>query len=389
MSRSVFSATALSPQSPDETVKLEIPSFGWSITEVVIESWLKQKGDAVAQDEPVATIESDKITFELPAPSSGVLTKILAEAGDTVSVGDIIGEIEAGRSPKEAEPKEPTTQERAKEKPMAKKESAAKATPEADEALLEDFKALIAEVGARVSKQAIAPTVGAATQELLTQSGRLRADLVRATGQVSSSLDALGRAEVSFRNELIRELRSLLEGASRSLGAAQDRALDASSRQLEAGSAHLEDLRQRVVRLVESTDAVRVAALLKERVDALASLVPRLESQRREAEAWLTKTRELLKENSATAAKKEGLLLEGLSGLRADMDSNMDSLRGELRGVAPPITAVEQRLESLERSSRYVESRSSRVARSLTVLLSIVVIQAALIVWVLLAVLTR
>ena len=82
--------------------KLTVPSFGESITEVAIETWLVAEGDHVEIDQPVVNIESDKATLELPAPISGVISKILAKAGDYVQVGDVIAEIEAGDSAAEA-----------------------------------------------------------------------------------------------------------------------------------------------------------------------------------------------------------------------------------------------------------------------------------------------
>lgn len=79
------------------TVELKVPSFGESITEVVVGPWLKSVGDQVAQDENIVELESDKATFELPASSAGVITQILKQTGDTVAVGEVIGYMdEAG-----------------------------------------------------------------------------------------------------------------------------------------------------------------------------------------------------------------------------------------------------------------------------------------------------
>src|SRR5919106_9673 len=73
---------------------LKIPEIGESITEVQIAEWLKREGDAVQADEPLAVIDSEKTTFELPAPAGGRLVKILHEAGDTVKIGETVAEIE-------------------------------------------------------------------------------------------------------------------------------------------------------------------------------------------------------------------------------------------------------------------------------------------------------
>ena len=76
------------------SIELKVPSVGESITEVSIGSWLKSEGDRVEQDEPVVELESEKATFEAPAPASGVLVKILKQAGETAQVGEVIGQIE-------------------------------------------------------------------------------------------------------------------------------------------------------------------------------------------------------------------------------------------------------------------------------------------------------
>src|SRR2546427_11461152 len=77
-------------------IELKIPEVGASITEVQINEWLKAEGDAVEKDETVAVIDSEKTTFELPAPESGTLAKILHQAGETVNVGTVVAQIEAG-----------------------------------------------------------------------------------------------------------------------------------------------------------------------------------------------------------------------------------------------------------------------------------------------------
>jgi 2-oxoglutarate dehydrogenase E2 component (dihydrolipoamide succinyltransferase) len=79
---------------------LVVPQLGESITEAVVSSWLKQVGDAVAADEPVAELETDKITVQLPSPVAGVLAAQAVAVGATVHVGDVIGSVEAGKAAK-------------------------------------------------------------------------------------------------------------------------------------------------------------------------------------------------------------------------------------------------------------------------------------------------
>lgn len=72
-------------------LELKVPEVGESITEVMIGIWKKQEGDAVATDESVVEIESDKATVELPAPGSGTIVKILKGSGERATVGEVIG----------------------------------------------------------------------------------------------------------------------------------------------------------------------------------------------------------------------------------------------------------------------------------------------------------
>jgi 2-oxoglutarate dehydrogenase E2 component (dihydrolipoamide succinyltransferase) len=76
---------------------LVVPQLGESITEAVVAKWLKQVGEPVAVDEPVAELETDKITVQLPSPVAGALAEQRAQVGATVKVGDVIGVVAAGQ----------------------------------------------------------------------------------------------------------------------------------------------------------------------------------------------------------------------------------------------------------------------------------------------------
>jgi 2-oxoglutarate dehydrogenase E2 component (dihydrolipoamide succinyltransferase) len=73
-----------------------IPALGESITEATVGQWLKNPGDAVAADEPIVSLETDKVAVEVPAPVAGTMGEQLFKVGDTVSVGALIARIEAG-----------------------------------------------------------------------------------------------------------------------------------------------------------------------------------------------------------------------------------------------------------------------------------------------------
>src|SRR5687767_9780139 len=75
-------------------IQIKVPSVGESISEVTIANWLKKDGDVVKLDEVIAELESDKATFELTAPSAGVL-KIFKQQGETVPIGELICEVDS------------------------------------------------------------------------------------------------------------------------------------------------------------------------------------------------------------------------------------------------------------------------------------------------------
>jgi 2-oxoglutarate dehydrogenase E2 component (dihydrolipoamide succinyltransferase) len=78
------------------SIQLKVPSLGESVTQATIGAWLKGEGDPVQVDEPIVEVESEKATVALPAPAAGVLRRVLKRTGDTVAVGEVIGELEEG-----------------------------------------------------------------------------------------------------------------------------------------------------------------------------------------------------------------------------------------------------------------------------------------------------
>jgi 2-oxoglutarate dehydrogenase E2 component (dihydrolipoamide succinyltransferase) len=75
---------------------IRVPTLGESVTEATVGKWFKQPGDAVAVDEPLVELETDKVTLEVPAPAAGVLSEIAAKTGDTVGVAALLGQITDG-----------------------------------------------------------------------------------------------------------------------------------------------------------------------------------------------------------------------------------------------------------------------------------------------------
>jgi 2-oxoglutarate dehydrogenase E2 component (dihydrolipoamide succinyltransferase) len=78
------------------TIEIRVPALGESVTEAIVGRWFKNAGDEVAADEPLVELETDKVTVEVPAPTSGVLGEIKAAEGTTVAVGAVLGAISNG-----------------------------------------------------------------------------------------------------------------------------------------------------------------------------------------------------------------------------------------------------------------------------------------------------
>ena len=76
--------------------EIRVPTLGESVTEATIGRWFKKPGEAVAVDEPLVELETDKVTIEVPAPAGGTLSDIIAKDGETVAVGALLGQIAEG-----------------------------------------------------------------------------------------------------------------------------------------------------------------------------------------------------------------------------------------------------------------------------------------------------
>ncbi|MSQ01669.1 MAG: 2-oxoglutarate dehydrogenase complex dihydrolipoyllysine-residue succinyltransferase [Myxococcales bacterium] len=81
------------------SVNVVVPSLGESVRTAVVAKWLKAVGDHVSQDESLVSLDSDKATVEVPAPSTGTITAILAEVGAELPIGATLASIEPGAAP--------------------------------------------------------------------------------------------------------------------------------------------------------------------------------------------------------------------------------------------------------------------------------------------------
>ncbi len=138
------------------SIEVKVPSLGESVSSATVGRWLKKPGEAVAQDEPLVELETDKVTVEVPAPKGGVLKDVLAEEGRDVEVGAVLARIEEGETAVATAPVE--TEEKAaaarKEEEEASPSSTEKPTPEKKKAPTEEPAAPTPAAGvkARISK---------------------------------------------------------------------------------------------------------------------------------------------------------------------------------------------------------------------------------------------
>jgi 2-oxoglutarate dehydrogenase E2 component (dihydrolipoamide succinyltransferase) len=95
---------AMTQRGNGTMTEIRVPTLGESVTEATIGRWFKKAGDAVAVDEPLVELETDKVTIEVPAPSAGTLGEITAKDGETVAVGALLGQILEGVAGAAAKP---------------------------------------------------------------------------------------------------------------------------------------------------------------------------------------------------------------------------------------------------------------------------------------------
>jgi len=115
--------------------EIRVPTLGESVTEATIGQWFKKPGDAIAVDEPLVELETDKVTIEVPAPAAGSLSEIAAKEGDTVEVGALLGMIAEGEGAPTAKPAEAAAPAaKAEERPAPKPEAKGSEMPPAPSA---------------------------------------------------------------------------------------------------------------------------------------------------------------------------------------------------------------------------------------------------------------
>jgi len=127
--------------------EIRVPTLGESVTEATIGRWFKKAGDAVAVDEPLVELETDKVTIEVPAPSAGTLGDIIAKDGETVAVGALLGQINDGAAGATAKPAAAPAKAPPPPPPPAAAPAAVAKAPPADAPLAPSVRKISAESG--------------------------------------------------------------------------------------------------------------------------------------------------------------------------------------------------------------------------------------------------
>ena len=184
-------------------IELKVPVIGESITEVEIGSWLKAEGATVAKDEPVAVIESEKATVDLPAPESGTLVKLLKQPGETAQVGETIAHLETGKTGPAATTS-PAPPAKTGKSPGAPAQAAPSAKPVLADHDLRADAGPAPEPGGRGSKPDVQPQVEAAAKEKTPVPTGSAVDVVPPVTAAASKAGTPARDEQVVRMTLLR-----------------------------------------------------------------------------------------------------------------------------------------------------------------------------------------
>jgi 2-oxoglutarate dehydrogenase E2 component (dihydrolipoamide succinyltransferase) len=226
--------------------EIRVPTLGESVTEATVGKWFKKAGEAIAIDEPVVELETDKVTIEVPAPAAGSLGEITVKEGETVEVGALLGMIAEGGSAAKQAPKK----EEAKAEATVSQAAGSSAASSSSEAQAKTAK--VAGEGP-VEKRDMPPAPAAA--KLLAEKN-LSADQIEGTGKrgqvlKGDVLEAIARGAASQPAETPRE-PAAAPVAARAPSAGDDQAREERVRMTK--------LRQTIARRLK--EAQSVAAML-------------------------------------------------------------------------------------------------------------------------------
>jgi 2-oxoglutarate dehydrogenase E2 component (dihydrolipoamide succinyltransferase) len=197
------------------STEVKVPTLGESITEATLGQWLKKPGEAVAADEPIASLETDKVAVEVPAPAAGVMGALMVQEGDTVNVGAVIAMIEAGSGAAVAAPAAATPAPAA---PAAAPAPVA-TTEVADLTLSPAVRRLVLELGIDPTKIKGSGKDGRLTKEDVLAAAKSGGEAPTAAPAVAAPAAATGREEerikmTRLRQTIAKRLKSAQETAA-------------------------------------------------------------------------------------------------------------------------------------------------------------------------------
>src|SRR5687768_16410174 len=201
---------------------IRVPTLGESVTEATIGRWFKKPGEAVAVDEPLVELETDKVTIEVPAPAAGVLSEIAVKDGETVAVGALLGQIKEGAAG--AAPAAPAAKAAAP-KPAAPAPAPAPAAPKAaDGPQAPSVRRLSAESGVDASTVPGSGKDGRVTKgDMLAAIERAAAQPTPVAAPAAVQMRAPSPADDASREERVR-MTKLRQTIARRLKEAQNSA---------------------------------------------------------------------------------------------------------------------------------------------------------------------
>ncbi|MYL98965.1 2-oxoglutarate dehydrogenase complex dihydrolipoyllysine-residue succinyltransferase [Novosphingobium sp. FGD1] len=206
------------------STEVKVPTLGESVSEATIGQWLKQPGEAVAADEPIASLETDKVAIDVMAPHAGVMGQHLAKEGDTVTVDALIATIEAGSGA-------PTAAKPAAAAPAASAPAPSPAPTPAPAAATEEASAGSSVLSPAVRRAILEHGIDPATIKGTGKDGRItKDDVLEAAKNKPASAPASGAsvpataAAPAARNEERVKMTRLRQTIAKRLKSAQDNA---------------------------------------------------------------------------------------------------------------------------------------------------------------------
>ncbi len=310
-------------------IDIVVPNLGESLTEATVAAWMKKPGEAVATDEVLLELETDKATLEIPAPAAGVLSEVLVDAGQDVEVGAVLGRIdEDGVAAVKAEPSAaevaPASEEAAGGKGEASVAAAAPAAADS-EAVRTTAQGLDPTVvprsgpGGRITLEDLKAFFQQASQDAVERSGPAVRKLIADHGLDPALIPASGRDGRVTKDDVLRFLESGAAGAEPEVERAPDSVVAPAP-----GLAERREERVRMSRLRRT-----IAARLKEAQNTAAILTTFNEADMSAVIALRKRYREAFEEKYGVRLGFMSFFVKAVVGALREMPQVNASIEGD------------------------------------------------------------